>query len=344
MPLIEGPLIYRPEQKPGKAVLVVGAKGTFVLRPNDKLSLGDRWRGAQKYFVVDVSRKSSELAFLTPSNKSVLEFEVQATIYCRVANPVQAFLENLTDPGAAMHATVKKVVAGVANETDITEAIKLKSRLEAYFHDHRVTNAPRRGAEDEASAELLEIDLKVFPAESAREYVGNIEREDLAIRSSQALHRIQDSQRKAMDDAFWSHEELLKQWIAVSARTGRRRQPAQARAAETSPGERRARRTRIARARAAAGAGPDRPDAAGGAAALATAVVRRRSFAEAGVGSERELSGGEFVASIAAGRGDRRQGVVATLRGVAGVGGRRSARRRGLHDAHISGDRGGEVG
>ena len=209
MPLIEGPLIYRPEQKPGKAVLVVGAKGTFVLRPNDKLSLGDRCRGAQKYFVVDVSRKSSELAFLTPSNKSVLEFEVQATIYCRVANPVQAFLENLTDPGAAMHATVKKVVAGVANETDITEAIKLKSRLEAYFHDHRVTNAPRRGAEDEASAELLEIDLKVFPAESAREYVGNIEREDLAIRSSQALHRIQDSQRKAMDDAFWSHEELL---------------------------------------------------------------------------------------------------------------------------------------
>jgi hypothetical protein len=215
LPLIEGPLIYRPEQKPGKAVLVVGAKGTFVLRPDSKLSLGDRWRGAQKYFVVDVSRKSSELRFLTPSNKSVLEFEVQATLYCRVANPAQAFFENLTDPGEAMHATVKKLVSNIANEVDITEAIKLKSRLEAYFRDHRVTNATQGAADDEASAELLDIDLKVFPAESAREYVGNIEREELTIRSSQALHRVQDSQRKAMNEVFWSHEELLKQWIVT---------------------------------------------------------------------------------------------------------------------------------
>jgi hypothetical protein len=215
LPLIEGPLIHRPEQRPGKAILVVGAKGTFLLQPGAKLSLGDRWMGSQKYFLVDVSRKSSELAFLTPSNKSVLEFEVQATIYGRVANPVQAFLENLSDPAAALQATVKKIIANFANEADITEAIKLKSRLDAYFKKTRVTNAQRPEAEDEATAELLEIDLKIFPSDSAREYVSNIEREEVAIRSGEALHRIQNSQRKQMDEVFWSQEELLKQWIVT---------------------------------------------------------------------------------------------------------------------------------
>lgn len=173
--------------------------------------LGARLFGGERFFLVDVGRKSAELTWEVDSASPGMSFRVTLSFEARVEDPAAVVRNGIRDIVGYHGASLIRAVRDIAAAIPARDMDKVRERL-------RDALAP--GVADGIVA-VSSISCRVVSDEKALDLMRQSSEADLHIQAIGAQTRVDQAKRDGVRDVLGSPGEVLAAWIATKDETYR---------------------------------------------------------------------------------------------------------------------------